>query len=405
MDGILTLSAIVALFGGMAFTLDIEIGMALSLAFAIIAGLSFGSEMLIHKLFSIRMGALVVRGMMSAAFVFGAFRVALYPIEFILAAASLFHPPLHPIFWDELTVLPLPFTRRILLNRLRRNETDGLQLLRELGRNFFRRASLKAILYSYLHGHETPLRFLYALLRDSAMDEYLLIPVTSRDWDDFMNARHLLFGEFALRHVDTTKHPRFSRSVWWLNLRKYRETPLTRFAGMLYDLAHLPLEGQESIDLAVYHSIFSDVRYFRDGEEITLSYDAMTRFLSYRQLAELSAADHIGHDISGRLFFPDAIRPSVLQAVMRLGKVGAAIGMVMNAAEQQAQFVALADAANDLNDIERYVNTEVNPPELALLQRILAQWQHLIISELGSLTHLGGMAADVAAPDGDFYTI
>ena len=402
MDGVLTVSAIAAVFGGMAFTLDIEIGIALSLAFAVIALLSFGSEALMLRLFHLRFGALAVRGVMSAAFVFGAFRVALYPIEFACAVASLCYPSLHPIFWDELTVLPLPFTRRVLLNRLRENEADGLQRLRELGRNFFRRAALNAVLYRYIHRHETPLRFLYALFHHPAMNEYALIPVTSRDWDDLASARYLLFGELALRPVDAAKHPRFSRSVWWLNLFRPQATALTRFAGMLYDLAHLPRDGQDALDLAAYRSIFSGVRSFRDGDEIASSFDAITRFLSFRGLADLPAADQIGHDLSVRFFFPDAIRPPVLHALMRLGKVGAAIGKMMSAADQQARFAALADAANDLSDIERYVNDEAKPPELALLQRILAQWQHMILSELGRLGHVG---ATDAAPDGDSYAI
>ena len=402
MDGVLTVSAIVAVFGGMAFTLDIEIGIALSLAFAMIALLSFGSEALMLGLFKIRLGALAVRGMMSAAFVFGAFRAVLYPIELICAAASPYYPWLHPIFWDELTVLPLPFTRRILLNRLRENEADGLQRLRELSRNFFRRAALNAVLHNYFHRHESPLRLLYALLQDPAMNEYALIPVTSRDWDDFASARYLLFGELALRPVDAAKHPRFSRSVWWLNLFRHQETALTRFAGMLYDVAHLPRDGQDALDLAAYRSIFLGVRYFRDGDEISSSFDAITRFLSFRGLADLPAADQIGHDLSGRFFFPDAIRPPVLHALMRLGKVGAAIGKMMSAADQQARFAALADAANDLSDIERYVNDEVKPPEHFLLQHILAQWQHLIVSEFGSLGHVG---VTDAAPDGDSYAI
>ncbi len=386
MDGILTIGAIAAMLGGMAFTIDLEIGIALSLAFSVIAALSFGTETFVQMLSGIRLGALIVRGMMSIAFVLGAFRVFLYPFEYLLALASVFEHAIHPICWDELTILPLPLTRRVLLRRLRENEQDGLRLLKATARNFFRRASLKAVLYKYLHRHSHPLQFLYELLQNPALDEYLLIPITSQDREEFLSVRQVFLGELALRSVDATKHPRFSRSVWWLNLRKRQSTPLTEFAGMLYDLSVAQHIGQEAIDLTAYMAIYSGVKSLPDGKEIARSYDAIAQFLMYRQLSDLFAAEQIGRELAGSVFFVDAIRPSVLQALARLGNVGGSLRRVPEMqGNVQEQLTILAGAISILNEIDELVATEAIPLELALLQRIVAQWQHVILEEIGKL--------------------
>lgn len=384
MDGILTISAIAAILGGMAFTIDLEIGIALSLAFSVIAALSFGSETLVQALLGVRLGALVVRGMMSIAFVLGAFRVLLYPIEFLFAAASLFNHAIHPIGWDELTILPLPLTRRVLLRRLRDDEQKGLELLKATARNFFRRGSLKAVLYKYIHRHSHPLQFLYDLLQNPALDEYLMIPVTHQDREDFLSTRQVFLGEFALRSVDATKHPRFSRSVWWLNLRRRHATPLTEFAGMLYDLLVAQHSGQEMMDLTAYASIYSDIKTLPDGKEIALSYEAIAQFLSYRQLSELFAAEQIGRELAGSVFFVDAIRPPVLQALKRLGYIGGSLRRVPELeGNVQEQLALLAGAIRTLNEIDDMIARETIPLESALLRQIVKQWQRVMLEEIG----------------------
>jgi len=384
MDGILTISAIAAMLGGMAFTLDLEIGIALSLAFGVIALLSFGSEALAHAALGVRLGALLVRGMMSIAFVLGAFRVLLYPFELLLSLASLFNDALHPIRWDELTILPLPLTRRVLLRRLREDEQEGVRLLKTVARNFFRRASLKAVLYKYLHRHSHPLQFLYDVLQHPALDEYLLIPVTNQDREEFLSARQVFLGELALRPVDATKHPRFSRSVWWLNLRKRHATPLTEFAGMLYDLSAAQHSGEETIDLSSYKSVYSGIKSLPDGKEIARSYDAIAQFLSYRQLFELFAAEQIARDLAGSVFFVDAIRPPVLQALKRLGSVGGSLRRVPELEGNiQEQLALLAGAIRTLNEIDELIARETIPLESALLRQIVKQWQRVMLEEIG----------------------
>ena len=259
-------------------------------------------------------------------------------------------------------------------------------MLKATARNFFRRASLNAVLYRHLHRHSQPLRFLYEMLQDPAMNEYLLVPVTHQDREEFLSARQVFLGELALRQVDATKHPRFSRSVWWLNLRKRHATPLTEFAGMLYDLSEAQHIGQEAIDVSAYASIYSNIKSLPDGKEIAGSYDAISKFLTYRQCSDLLAAEQIGRDLAGSVFFVDAIRPPVLQALFRLGNVGGTLRRVPEIeGNAQEQLTILAGAINRLNEIAELITTGLIPLEFSLLQQIVTQWQHVILEEIGRL--------------------
>ncbi len=76
----------------------------------------------------------------------------------------------HPATWDELTVLPLPNTRRLLSQRLQQNEAAGLELVSEIVRNSFQRWVAQQALQIYLHKQPAPLHLLYKLLADSDVD-------------------------------------------------------------------------------------------------------------------------------------------------------------------------------------------------------------------------------------------
>jgi len=385
MDGAITVGAIFGIVGGTALTTDIEIGIALSLAFAVMAAMSFGAEFIAFKVFGVRFGALLARGMMSGAFVLGAFRLMFYALQTLLALGSIFHRSIHPIEWDELTILPLPLTRWMLAHKLRRNEQQGLRFLTDVGRNLFRRAALKAVLYRHLHKHPNPLRFLYNLLANPAMEEYFLVPVTAQQREQNVSVRYVFLGELALRPVEATQYPRFRRSARWLNLRKRRQTPLTRFAGMLYDLSDEHKIEKDGVDLASYHEMYATLSDYPDGREIARSYDAMATFLLYTSLNDLPAAAKISSQLALHIFFHEAIRPAVLSALTRLGQVGSDMAIYRDAANRQAQLAALARTTGDLNEINEYVAKEIMPPEQYVLRRIIWQWQQLIIAAIGDL--------------------
>ncbi len=382
-DGVLVVGTIFGVLGGMAFTLDLEIGLALSLAFAVIAALSFGGEFILQRVFGLTLGALVARGMMSGAFVIGAFRFVFYPVQCLLAIGGLFRRKFHPVLWDELTVLPLPFTRVVMLNILRQDEKYGLRVLTEVGRNLFRRSALKAVLYRYVHKHPTPLRFLYELLQNPAMDEYLLIPLSHQDWEQYASVRHVLLGELALRPVEAMQHPRFRRSARWLNFRTRKQTPLTAFAGMLHDFLDQSRMQPEDFDVRSYEAIYKGILDEQDGEELLRSYECIADFLAYSHVAELPAAENLSSELSLNLFFEEAIRPAVLIALSLLGKVGREIARYLDSTNPQVRLMALAHATADLNEIHEYIMSEVLAPEKTLLQRIVHQWQQLILTAIG----------------------
>ena len=382
-EGVIVVGTIFGVLGGMAFTLDLEIGLALSLAFAVMALLSFGADFILQRVFGVTLGALVARGMMSGAFVVGAFRLLFYPVQCCLAIGALFKHTIHPVLWDELTVLALPFTRLVLLKMLRQNEELGLRVLIEVGRNLFRRSALKAVLYRYIHKHPAPLRFLYELLQISVMDEYLLVPFSHQHWEQFASVRHVLLGELALRPVEAMAHPRFRRSARWLNFRTCKETSITAFAGMLYDFLDQNNILQENFDLRSYETIYQGISDDPDGEELVLSYECMTAFLSYEHLSELPLAENFSSELSLNVYFEEAIRPAVLVTLSLLGKVGQDVARYLDSTNPQVQLMALARATADLNEIQEYISFEVLAPEQALLLRIVHQWQQLILSAIG----------------------
>lgn len=385
-DAAVVVSAIFGIMGGMAVPLDVEIGVAVSLTFLIIGTMSFGAEFVMLKIFGVRFGALLARGVMSGAFVAGAFRVLFYPFEVGLGVFSVLPGIRHPLEWDNLVILPLPWTRRIVARQLRQDEVQGLHFVASVWRNLFYRPALHRVLYRYLHRHANPLRLFYHLLSEPQWDTYMLIPVTQQQWKHNLSVRRVLLGEFALRHVEATQNPRFRRSSWWLNLHLYPrpETPLTRFAGMLYDLLDPEIVKSETFDLAHYAEAYNSLSSYPGGIEIGYSFDALSKFLSYTELSDLSGAETIAAEIETGLPIYGAVRQTVLTAILRLGAIGADIAGYQHATTPTEKLEALAKATGDLNEFADYVLNETIAPERFLLQRIIRQWQHLTMAEIGA---------------------
>ena len=395
-DGVVTVGAIFGIVSGMAMTIDVEIGVAVSLTFGMIGGLSFVAEYVVLKIFGVEFGALVARWVVSVAFIAGTFRGILYPFQFALALCSLFPGVKHPLEWDELVVLPLPWTRWLFARKLRQNEQQGLNFLAAVWRNLFCRPALQMVLYRYLHKHANPLRFLYGLLTNPDLEDYMLVPLTPQQWKDNLTIRQVFLGELALRPVEATQNPRFRRSSWWLNLHFYKRpyTPLTRFAGMLSDLLNDQVVETKEVDLSAYSEIYHSLVAYPDGKEIALSFETMAAFLSYRSLTAIPEAEKLSSHLTLSISFQDAIRSPVLMALTRLGRVGADIAVYRDAVGSAQQLAALARATGDLNDLNAYVSQEVMAPERFLLQRIIQQWQQLIIAVIGELGKLEEVRQD-----------
>jgi hypothetical protein len=140
---------------GMAF--GVAFGAASHVAFGAVYGLVFG--MMYGVIIGIGEG--VAEGVATGVGIsVGALHVLFYPLQFGLALRSIFRRGGHPLDWDELVVLPLPGTRRVLARRLWRGEPDGLRFLADVARNPFQRWTAQQTLQVHLHNEAASLYFL-----------------------------------------------------------------------------------------------------------------------------------------------------------------------------------------------------------------------------------------------------
>jgi WD40 repeat protein len=311
--------------------------------------------------------------------ILSASRLVFYPVYLPLALASRFGRGRHPVEWDELIVLPLPGTKRILTQRLQQNERQGLNLTAEVAGNPFQRAFAQQALHTYLHQQVAPLRFLYNLLSDR--QTFIYSPLRKQDWQRFPTTGQVLLGELGGQWVDCSSgwfNQQAERWVWRLtqNLRHRQPTPLTRFAALLYQL----LVEAEDFNLSAYKQIYSAIAQYNDGAEIAQSFAVLEEFLAYQQLSDLpQAVDEISQLTPAN----SAIRPAVLTALTRLGRVGAEIATYEAATSRVNKLAALARASKNLDDIDKYIIAEIVSPEKCLLRRIVRQWQPLVTEASG----------------------
>ncbi|MBW4621316.1 MAG: AAA family ATPase [Cyanosarcina radialis HA8281-LM2] len=362
--------------------------------------------------------------------ILSASRLVFYPVYLPLALASRFGRGRHPVEWDELIVLPLPGTQRIITQRLQQNERQGLNLAAEVAGNPFQRAFAQQALHTYLHQQVAPLRFLYNLLSD--LQTYIYPPLRNRDWQRFPTTGQVLLGELGRQWVDCSSgwfNQQAERCVWRLTqgFRHRQPTSLTRFAALLDQLLDPQTVEAEDFNLSAHRQIYSAIALYNDGAEISQSFAALDEFLAYRQISDLpQAVDAISQltldfksgsknpqtsphpalsyeeremEVSftgegkgvrasqvanyNRICDDTAIRPAVLTALARLGQVGAEVATYEAATSRVNKLAALARASKNLDDIDKYISAEIVSPEKFLLRRIVRQWQPLVTEASG----------------------
>ena len=317
----------------------------------------------------------------------GALRILFYPFQFALSLRSMFRSTHHPVEWDELVVLPLPGTRQLVTQCLQLNETAGLMLVSELARNPFQRWVAQQALQIYLHSRTVSVHLLYKLLTHPELNTYIFPPVSKQDWERFPPTGHLLMGELGGIWVNCSPDwvDRFSeRLIWYLTYlrRDRRNTPLTRFARMLYQLLDEKTVNAEQFDLAGYRKIYTRLTSYPNGVEIEQSFDAMASFLSYKELEALPKAVDA---VAEFLLEETVIRPTVLKTLNRLRDIASIIATYQVATSLVSQQSALLRATYALKTLDEYVATEVVPPERTILRRIIRQWSKLIIEKGGEV--------------------
>jgi hypothetical protein len=157
---------------------------------------------------------------------------------------------------------------------------------------------------------------------------------------------------------------------------------------MLYDLLEHQTDGSEKFNLMAYEQIYRSVSIYPDGKEIELSFNAMAHFLVYHDLKAVAEAQTLTAEMESSACPDGAIRPSVLTALTQLGQIGIDVAQYHQVNTNSEKLAALAHATGKLNDLHDYVCTEVNVPERSLLQRIIQDWQQLIVSEIGEIGKL-----------------
>jgi WD40 repeat protein len=318
----------------------------------------------------------------------GALRIPFYPLELIVALHSQFRGKWHSVTWDELLVLPVPGIRALLQARLRASELEGLLLAADVARNPFQRAWSQRALHAHLHSIAAPLHFLYYLLTCEDFNTYLVTPVSKLDRQLLPTTRQVLLGELAHQRVDCSSdgmNQMAETLVWsatWL-VRDRKPSPLTRFAGMLYQLSYSKTVEVEGFNLSSYEKTYAGLTRYPGGTEIAQSFEALAIFLAYDNLSELSTAG----DVVSRLASDEtSIRSSVLTALTRCGEIGAKVLIYQTAVTTVEQLATLAQIASALDVLDEYVVARVVTPEQAIIRRIIRQWHRLVsqaIAELG----------------------
>jgi hypothetical protein len=367
------------IFAGLAFSatgagfLVLDLGVALGLFVGLVFSLVF------TMIKSVGYGA--VGGI---ALCLGALRLPIYLLE-IGGLLGFPYNKRHPIWWDELAVIPYLRIRAALNEEWTYEETPALIKTAHLVANPFQRWAIQRTFYHRLHKSSSELSFLYLLFQVTDLDTYVSPPVLKSDWQIIPSTRQVLVSEiagFGYMHARNQEG-----RVWWVTkpLRIQKETPLTEFAQLLYKLTW-EFDQSESIpddfDLNHYRSLFSRLADYVGGPEIQQSFAYMAEFLNYASLAEISTAPAC----LGNLPHSDnAIRPPVIQALQQFGRIGQDVAVFQVATSRLNQLAALGRATDALEDLREYINETVLPPEKVLLQDIVRRWRSLVSDEIGKL--------------------
>jgi len=321
------------------------------------------------------------------------FQALSYPLEAIQSWRSARSDNQHPFEWHEVLVLPVPGTVRALLWRLQQSEPAGMRLVADAVGNPFQRWAAQRALHYYLHRQTAPLHFLYTLLENPDFNMYAFAPVNKLDWERIPSIRRVLLGELNGQWVDM--HLPGEPLIWRLTyaFRELRQTPLTHFAAVMCRM--LNEESVADFDLSACQEIYRGVRDdYLGGEEIAATFEALAHCCDYTDLKQLPETITLAE----RLPRPESpIRPGVLEALARLGIIGAEVRRYQDASSRVNRLAALSRATDALDRLEEYITTQVLTPEQAILRRIIMQWRRLI-SEAGGMVGRAALPGPVANP-------
>jgi hypothetical protein len=311
--------------------------------------------------------------------ILGSLRIPFYLVE---AAGLLLLPRRlnHPLWWDELAVLPFWCTDQTSSRAWREGERRGLISLVRLAANPFQRYVLQRSLVRQLHSSRDPISFLYLLLRLQELDVYAIAPLVSSDWKQIPSVRQVYLAEIAAQEGDRSRP--LERVVYRLTqpLRLTCHTPLTALAGLLHAITQL--EDSTPLPLALPASLFDSLLDYPGGSELQSSFACISHCLQATSLANLSQLPALlSHIPPAR----NAIRPEVIEALQRLGPISQNIAVAQAASSRLNQLAAFARATEALEELGPFIEQTVVVPEKVLLLRIRNHWRTLVAEAGGRL--------------------
>jgi hypothetical protein len=343
------------------------------------------------------------------AVLIGIFRLPFY----ILQGGGLLRAPwrgLHPIWWDELALLPFLQSDVAIAQAWRSGDEVGLRRLAQFTANPFQRWVVQRALIRRLHDSAAPIHFVYRLFQIKELDAYSIAPLAFNDWQRIPSVLQIYLYELAGLGDD------FNTTVldkWVLSLTKPLRikhlSPLVGLTGMLYAY-HLAwrvfsevgaLEGTmpddvsniiglqkriewttESIEPNRFFSLFQSLLAYPGGEELQHSFGCMASCLRATSLAELANGESW---FKGMPAAKAAIRPPVIEALERFAGIRQDIAVSEVASSRVNQLAALGRAIEGLENLRVFITREVWSPEQFLLQTILQRWRSLVSGASGRL--------------------
>ena len=322
---------------------------------------------------------------------------------------------LHPIWWDELALLPYLQSEVAIAQAWRSGEDSGLRRLAQLTANPFQRWVVQRALIRRLHDSAAPIHFLYRLFQIKELDAYAIAPLAKNDWQRIPSVLRIYLNE--LSGVEDDDAPFLDKWVWSLTqpLRSKQLSLLVYLTKLLllyhvclgivsildaayeldaaYDttpedtlqaIALLkPIKRiEQQIELDQFLPFFQSLLVYPGGEELQSSFSCMASCLRATSLAELANGESW---FKGMPVAKESIRPPVIEALGRFADIRQDIAVSEVASSRVNQLAALGRAIEGLEELRVFITRDVWSPEQVLLQMIQQRWRSLVSEASGRL--------------------
>ncbi len=362
--------------------------------------------LLLGMLFEGLPGGVVSLVLSIVAVIVGFLRLPIY----ILQGGGLLRAPwrgLHPIWWDELAVLPFLQSEVAITQAWRSGEEDGLRRLSQLTANPFQHWVVQRALIRRLHDSAAPIHFLYRLFQIKELDAYSIAPLALNDWQRIPSVLQIYLNELAgIEGFNATFVDKWVRFLTQpLRIRQVSPlVSLTQILSLHHQLLsfHYWVRGIVSREVAAdnalsedtlqtdalkpieldYLPLFQSLLAYPGGEELQHSFGCMACCLRATSLAELANGETW---FQGLPVAEAAIRPPVIEALEGLARIRQDIAVSEVASSRVNQLAALGRAIEGLEELRVFITQAVWSPEQVLLQRVIKRWRSLVSGASGRL--------------------